>query len=117
MYGQPHPSSSYAEFIAEYESGSEGQLPFHELHPSPSPRSIMWRLERLARQGYVNEPDEKLQQEYQERMRTLMEIHNARQSDNPIRAVRLMQCTIPIDAYTGRDSIECTLLVRVEVER
>jgi len=99
MYTNPRPTPKYASWTVTYRDGSVGEFPFQKVSNRGGIRPFLERFQKLVLRPEAD-PNEV------ERLhRGLVALFNHRHSDNPIVEMQLLRRTIPIDSFSGRESI------------
>jgi hypothetical protein len=108
MYSQrPAAQPRYYDYTAVLQSGQEVPLEVSRQFPSLS-RKLLYHLDRMAPR-IAHDPDGPEGQaeiaRYESTLRAVAHQYTLRHADDPVRAIRVWQCTIPIEAYRGKNSI------------
>lgn len=98
MYTEQMPDPpTYFEYVGVRDDGAEVVIPAARLFRAQR-RNILWQLEgRWRRSQSAVDPDqrEQLTQKFDSLLTALVDRFNAQQADDPVRRVRVVQCTLP----------------------
>jgi hypothetical protein len=118
MYCYPKPSTEYIEYHADYASGRSGFFPFERISPTGSSgRPFVGRFNNILFPKGASRDSVSLATRADfliMELRPILQYHNFRHPEDPIRRLSIFRKTVPIDAYDGEHSILSSLLLQVE---
>jgi hypothetical protein len=115
MYGSANPAPGFARYDVTLASGRTMELPLADLAPGTSNRAVLSHFNRELRNLREIPPDPEQVDENLLGLKRLLTdvalVYNERYPADPIRSVLASGCLIPIRAYDGLESIDCSPLL------
>lgn len=119
LYERPaHGNPQYYDYTAVWQSGQERRLEVFRVSRSLSYR-LLFPLNDMAHN--IDQASEGLQRQamiadYETALQTVAHMYNRRHPDDPIQAIRVWHCTVPLHAYHGPSSVQRRLFWQLQVQ-
>jgi hypothetical protein len=117
MYANLHPRTDFGQFNAVRRSGSTILFPFAEVSASVRPFQYHFsaRLDVIQRSSDASSGKTKAIAELNSWLTALAQVYNRRYPEDPIRSIHGVTCALPLQNYSGPDSIPCEPVISIEV--